>query len=77
MKAAFFALLFTLPALCCSSIAVSGREKTQKPGVQPKSPVNDTITGKRLYWGKRMDGYVVYRRDTIRGLIILHKKLYL
>jgi hypothetical protein len=38
------------------------------------SVTKDTISGKRLYWGRRLDGYLVYNNDTLHGLITLYKK---
>jgi len=49
----------------------------QKPGLvraHKTTTHQDTLSGKRLYWGQQVDGYVVYNKDTMHGLIMLYRK---
>lgn len=49
----------------------------KKPGLvraHKTTPNKDTLSGKRLYWGQRVDGYVVYNKDTMHGLIMLYRR---
>jgi hypothetical protein len=61
--------------LCLLSTISSGREKSSA-NLSKRSTVGkiDSIPGKRLYWGKRTDGYLVYNNDTIRGFVMLYRR---